>query len=252
MASARRRDLFLRVLEQVRQHYRFVVVWDTWSCPSTFTISNVPTRHGHNMKFRLSNLYVRLGSAPTETNNFVSIETRVASALIRVAACAEEFYVALAFYMEVSAAMGRATDSCWFELQRTKGRLPNEIIKGIGMVGYTRHGALYGNIGSDEIRTLINEFWQSDRFRMIGTSRIPGTTAVELAIALDQNLHDTVDTLPENVMFLLERQYFSDEPFLVLLVDNRLLNSTRELLSRAAAHFQHPLLEVGPGAWPPT
>jgi hypothetical protein len=204
-----------------------------------------------NMKFPLSNFYVRLGSAPTETNNFISIETRRASALIRVAACAEEFYVGLTFYMEVSAAMGGATDSCWFELQRKRRRLPNEIVKGIGIVGHTRDGALYGNIGSDEVRTLINDFWQSDRFRMIGTSRIPATTAVEVAMALGKNLHDMADPLPTSVIFVLERQYFTDEPFLILLVDNRILNSTRELLNRAAARLQRPLLEVGPGAWPP-
>ncbi|GEM_PF-5466418 len=203
------------------------------------------------MKFRFRNFYVRLGSAPTETNNFISIENRGSSALIRVAACAEEFYVGLAFYIEVSVAMRGATDSCWFELQRTRRRLPSEIVKGIGVVGYTRYGALYGNIGSDEIRTLINEFWQGDRFRIIGTSQILATTAVELAIALDKGLHETVDALPTNVVFVLERRYFGNEPFLVLLVDNRILNSTRELLSRAAERLQHALLEVGSGAWPP-
>ncbi len=204
------------------------------------------------MRFRFRNFYVRLGPAPIETSNFISVENRGANALIRAAACAEEFYVGLAFYMEVSAAMCDATDSSWFELRRRKRRLPSEIVKGIGVVGYTRHGALYGEIGSDEIRTLINEFWQSDRFRTIGTSRIPARTAVELAIALDKNLHGTADALPESVMFLLEKQYFRDEPFLVVLVDSRILSSTRELLSRAAARFQHPLLEVGPGAWPAT
>lgn len=203
------------------------------------------------MKFRLHNFYVRLGSAPTEANNFISIENRGANVSIRVAACAEEFYVGLAFYMEISAGMYGMADSCWFELRRTRRRLPTEIVKGIGMVGYTRQGALFGNIGPDEIRTLINEFWQGDRFRIIGTSRIPATTAVELTIAFDKNLRDTAATLPEGVVFLLERQYFTDEPFLVLLVDSRILNSTRELLSRAAARFQRPLLEVGPGAWPP-
>lgn len=211
-----------------------------------------PCGRGSNMKFRFCDFYVRLGSAPTETNNFVSIENRGSDALIRVAACAEEFYVGLVFYMEVSAAMSSASDSCWFELRRTRRRLPSEIVKGIGVAGYTRQGALYGSIGSDEIRTLINDFWQGDRFRMIGTSLISATTAVELAIALDKNPHDVYGALPENVMFLLERQYFSDEPFLVLLIDSRILNSTRELLSRAATRFQHPLLEVGPGAWPHT
>lgn len=211
-----------------------------------------PCGRGNNMKLGFCKFYVRLGSAPTETNNFISIDNRGVNALVRVAACAEEFYVSLAFYMEVSAGMCGATDSCWFELRRTRRRLPGEIVKGIGMAGYTPQGALYGNIGSDEIRTLINEFWQSDRFRMIGTSRIPAATAIELAIALDKNLHDTADTLPENVMFLMERQYFNDEPFLALLVDSRILNSTRELLSCAAVRFQHPLLEVGSGAWPPS
>src|SRR6266576_3414990 len=209
-----------------------------------------PCGHGHNMKFRFSNFFVRLGSAPTETNNFISIETRGASALIRVAACAEEFYVGLTFYMEVAVAMGGATDSCWFELQRKRERLPNEIVKGVGMVGHTQHGALYGNIGSGEIRTLINEFWQSDRFRMIGTSQIPATTAVELTTTLDKNLHSTPDILPTSVLFVLERQYFTDKPFLLLLVDNRILNSTREMFNRAAARLQHALLEVGPAAWP--
>ena len=204
------------------------------------------------MKFRLHNFYVRLGSDPTETNNVISIENRGANVSIRVAACAEEFYVGLAFYMEISAAMCGVADSCWFELQRIRRRLPSEIVEGIGVVGYTRQGALYGNVGSDEVRTLINEFWQGDRFRMIGTSRIPATTAVELAIALDQNLHDTAGALPKDVTFLLERQYFSDEPFLALLIDSRILDFTRELLGRAAARFQRPLLEVGPKAWPPT
>lgn len=206
----------------------------------------------NSMKFRLRNFDVRLGSAPTETNNFISIENRGASVSIRVAACAEEFYVGLGFYMEIAAAMCGVADSCWFELQRTRKRLPREIVEGVAVVGYTRQGALYGNIGSDEIRTLINEFWQGDRFRMIGTSQMPATAAVELAIALDKNLHDTAGTLPTGVVFLLERQYFTDEPFLVLLVDSRILDSTRELLSREAARFQRPLLEVGPGAWPPT
>jgi hypothetical protein len=204
------------------------------------------------MKFRLCNFYLRLGAAPTETNNFISIENRGTNVSIRVAACAEKFYVGLAFYMEISAAMCGAADSCWFELRRTRRRLPSEIVKGVGVVGYTRQGALYGNIGSDEIRTLINEFWQGDRFRMIGTSQIPATTAVELAIALDKNSHHTAGVLPKSVTFLLERQYFSDEPFLVLLVDGRRLDSMRELISRAASRFQRPLLEVGPGAWPPT
>lgn len=203
------------------------------------------------MKLRFRNFYVRLGSAPTEANNFVSVENRGSTALIRVAVCAEEFYVGLAFYMEVAAAMRGAADSCWFELQRTKTRLPSEIVKGIGIVGYTRHGALYGNIGSDEIKTLINEFWQSDRFRIVGTARILATTAVELATVLDKSPHETAEGLPTNVMFVLEREHFADEPFFVLLVDNRILDSTRELLSRAAARLQHALLEVGPGAWPP-
>jgi hypothetical protein len=205
------------------------------------------------MKLRFCNFYVKLGSAPTETNNFISIQDRGSSASIRVAACAEEFYVGLAFYMEVSAAMCGAADNCWFELLRRRRRLPSEIIKGIGVVGYTRYGALYGNVGSDDIRTLINEFWQSDRFRMIGTPPIPAASAVELATALDKNLHATAgDALPESVTFLLERQYFADEPYLVLTVERRILNSTRELLGRAAAHFEHPLFELGPGAWPPS
>jgi len=204
------------------------------------------------MKFRLSNLFVRLGSAPTEEDNFISIERTGANCLIRVAACAEKFDASLAFYMEVSAGMRGGSDSCWFELQRrTRKRLPSEIIKGVGVVGFTRQGALYGNIGSYEIMTLINEFWLSDRFRIIGTSRIPAITAVELATALDKCLHNTTDELPTNVIFVLEKQYFADEPFLVLLVDSRTLNSTRELVSRAGARLQRPLLEVGPGAWPP-
>ena len=204
------------------------------------------------MKFRFCNFYVRLGSAPNETQNIISIENRGAIAIIRVAACAEEFYVGLAFYMEVSAATCVATGSSWFELRRTRRRLPSQVANNIGMVGYTRQGALYGNIGSDDIRTLINEFWQSDRFRIIGTSQISATTAVELATELDKNFHDTADALPESVMVIVERQYFRDEPFLALLVDSRILNSTRELIIRAAVRFRRPLLEVGPGAWPNT
>jgi hypothetical protein len=204
------------------------------------------------MKLRLGNLFVRLGSAPIERNNFISIENRGQNALIRAAACAEEFYVGLAFYMEVFAAMCGAADNCWFELRRTKRQLPSEIVQGIEAVGYTRHGALYGEIGSSDVKTLINEFWQAGRFRMIGTSRIPAGAAIELAIALDKNLHSTAAALPEGVIFLLEQQYFRDEPFLTLLVDSQILNSTRELLNRAAARLQHPLLEIGSAAWPPT
>ncbi len=210
-----------------------------------------PCGRGLNMKFRFCNLFVRLGPAPTEANNFISIDDSGSSALIRVAACAEEFYVGLAFYMEVCVAMRGVTDSCWFELQRRRMQLPSEIAKGIGMVRYTRLGALYGNVRSDEIRALINEFWQGDRFRMIGTSRISATTAAELATALTKRLQDTTEKLPTNVTFVLEKQYFTDEPFLTLLVDNHALDSTRELITRAASRLQRPLLEVGPGSWPP-
>ncbi len=204
------------------------------------------------MKFRFCNLFVRLGSAPTEEDNFISIEQRGATCLIRVAACAEPFEASLAFYMEVSAGMRDDSESCWFELQRrTRKRLPSEIIKGIGIVGYTRQGALYGNIGSYEIMTLINELWLSDRFRIIGTSRISGSEAVELATTLQKGIHEATDKLPSNITFALEKQYFADEPFLVMLIDNRALNSTRELISRAATRLKRSLLEVGTGAWPP-
>jgi hypothetical protein len=209
-----------------------------------------PCGPGHNMKFRFCNLFVRLGSAPTEENNFISIEQHGANCLVRVAAFAEQFDASLAFYMEVSAGMRGGSDSCWFELQRrARKRLPAEIIKGIGMVGYTGQGVLYGNIGSYEIMTLMNEFWLSDRFRIIGTSRVSATAAVELATALDKGLHDSKGKLPPNVIFVLEKQYYTHEPFLVMLVDNGALNSTRALISSAAVRLQRPLLEVGPGAW---
>jgi hypothetical protein len=208
------------------------------------------------MKFRFCNFFLRLGPAPIAANNFFSIQHHGPSSLVRVAAFAEQFDAALSFYMEVSVAMRGATDSCWFELQRrTRKRLPSEVVKGIGMVGYTQHGALYGDIGSEGIRELINEFWLSDRFRMVGTSRIPPATAVELAKALDNKGLDDRDAgahaLPTSVLFVLEKQHVTGEPFLALLVDNRLVNSTRELISRAAARLQRPLLEVGPEAWPP-
>jgi hypothetical protein len=205
------------------------------------------------MKFRFCNFFLRLGPAPIETNNFFSIQHRGPDCLVRVAAFAEQFDAALAFYMDVSVAMRNATKSCWFELQRrSRKRLPREIVKGIGMVGYTQYGALYGDIGSDEIRALINEFWLSDRFRMVGTSRISPAAAVRLATELDnQERHDKdagASTLPESVLFVLEKQHITGEPFLVLLVANRLVDSTRELISRAAARLQRPLLEVGPEA----
>jgi len=209
-----------------------------------------PCGLGLNMKLRFRNFYVRLGSTPTQANNFISTERRGSNVLIRVAACAEEFYRALAFYMDVSAEMRSLTESCWFELQRRRRRLPSEIANGINMVGYTPNGALYGSIGADEIRTLIDEFWQSDRFRMIGTSRIPATSAVGLVASFDKSLGDTADLLPKSVMFILERQYLNDEPFLTFLITDQILNSARELLGRAAARLQHGLLEVGPEAWP--
>jgi hypothetical protein len=204
------------------------------------------------MKFRFSNLFVRLGSAPTEETNFISIERREENCLVRVAASAEQFDASLAFYMEVSAGMRDAIDSCWFELRRhARRRLPPEIIGGVSMAGYTRQGALYGNVGAYEIMTLVNELWLTDRFKIIGTSCISAATAVELAMGLDKDLNHTTEKLPTNVTFLLEKQYFSDEPFLAILVDNGAINSTRELISRAAARLQRPLLEMGPGAWPP-
>ena len=204
------------------------------------------------MKCHLGNLFVRLGSAPTEEANFLSFERREGTCLIRVAACAEQFDASLGFYMEVSSGMPAVSDSCWVELQRrTKKRLPSEISKGIGMVGYTRKGALYGNVGSYEIMTVINEFWLSDRFRIIGMSKLTDATAVEIATRLDQPLTEIGDKLSPSVIFVLEKQYFVDEPFLELLVNKRILNSTHELISRAAARLRRPLLEVGPRAWPP-
>ena len=209
-----------------------------------------------NMKFRLCNFFVRLGSAPIEKNNFLSIEQRRSDCVVRVAAFAEQFYVALGFYMEVSEGMRGTTDSCWFELQRrTRKRLPREVLNDIAMAGYTQRGALYGDVGSDEISALVNEFWLGDQFRMIVTSRTSATTAVQLTIALGERpLHEEdtgSDRLPTSVIFVLEKQYFTGEPFLVLLIGNSNVNLTRELISRAAVRLQRPLLEVGPGAWPP-
>ena len=204
------------------------------------------------MRFRFCNFFVRLGSAPVEENNFLAIEHHRSTCLVRVAALAEQFDAALAFYMDVSVAMRAASDGCWFELRRrTKKRLPAEAVKGTGIVGYTQEGALYGSIGSDDIRALLNEYWLSDRFRMIGTSRIPVSAAVALAIELDdKDLSD--ELLPTNVMFVLEIQYLTGESYLVALVDESALESTRELISRAATRLLRPLLEVGPRAWPPT
>lgn len=207
------------------------------------------------MKLQLGDFFVRLGSSPIEENNFISIECQISICLLRVGAFAEQFDSALGFYMDLCKAMRGTSESCWFELQRrTRKRLPNEIVKGVNVVGYTQKGALYGNLGSDEIITLINEFWLSDRFRIIGTSRVAAGTAVELVEALDNSLLDKdtgTNALPTSIMFVLEKCYFAAEPFLVLLVDNAARNSTRELVSRAATRLHRPLLEVGPGAWPP-
>ena len=205
------------------------------------------------MEFRFLGWYLRLGSAPIAKDNFLSIQRRRSNCLLRVAALAEQFDIALTFYVEVCQSMRGGGESCWFELQRQKRtRLPTEILNGIEMVGRTRHGALYGSVGSAEISAFMNEFWLSDRFRMIGTSGIPNITVVELATALDdKTLHDMDCTLPTGVIFVLEKQHVAGEPFLVLLVDDRAENSTREVITRAAARFRHPLLVVGPGAWPP-
>ena|SRR5579871_2256428 len=203
------------------------------------------------MKIRLGNWFVRFGPSPTEDNNFVSVERGPENSLIRVSACAEQHDSSLGFYMEVCGALGRNTDSCWFELQRPRRKIPPEIDRGANLVGYTNGGALFLVTASHRIASLVSEFWPSDRFKILGTEPISSAAAVELANSLDKGLRDAAHSLSKSVVFALEKQYFNDESLLAILVPSPAVDFSYDLIVRSASRLTRPLLEVGPGSWPP-
>ena len=205
------------------------------------------------MKLRFGNVYLRLGAAPTATSNFFSLHCGASACVLRVATFAEQFDSALTFYVELADGLCSFTERCWFELQRQRRRrLPDEIATNLRRFGYTQQGALYGPIRCDNISLLLNEFWLSDRFRIIGTPDITATKALELAASIAPSEQVDSLTLPAKTIFALEKQYLGNEPFLFALFANQRVSSVRKLISRAAAGLKRPLLEVGLGGWPPS
>ena len=203
------------------------------------------------MKVGLGNWFVRLGPSPSEDNNFVSVERGAENSLIRVAACAEEYDSYLGFYMEVCGALGRSVENRWFELQRPRKRIPEEIASSASLVGYSKIGALYSVTAAGRILSLVSEFWPGDRFRILGTRSIPSMAAVEQAISLDEGLKDAAQKLSADTVFALEKQFFADESLLAILVRNSAVDFSYDLVVRSAARLKQPLLDVGPRSWPP-
>lgn len=198
------------------------------------------------MKLQLGRLFVQLGRRRKGSNSYaLRLGDGGSPCRLDVGAFAESFDSELSFYIEVLQALVSLSNCCWLELRTwMPKRLPKTIGSTVALQGFTPRGSFYGDVGARQLSTILNWYWLGTTPRIFGTLPLPASSALEMATTLAATSINQARVLPDNAIFLAEKQYRGPDSYVTVLFRANHINEVRAALLDSARSLKHPLLEA--------